>query len=301
MYWLIAVILFVVLIAAGYLLAAQVIYPRRFGYEKTYTIEVDNGRLDPAEWAAWEKEEIWLQSPFGYSLHGMFFPHGAAKKTVILSHGFTYTLFGSVKYMRIFRALGFNAFLYDNRYHGQSGGKNCTLGYYEKHDLETVTTWVQNRVGADGIIGTHGESMGAAISILHAAIDPRVQFVVEDCGYDRLDALLAYRSRADYRLPEFPFVNLANVVVRILTGMDFHRVAPVEGARQVTAPMLFIHGAEDDFVPVKMVHALYEQKVHGPRKLYIVPGAGHAQAYNVDPAGYARVIREFLAENGLDG
>jgi len=287
-------------ILIGYTFAAKVVYPKRFGFEETYRIEKDNGKLIEEEYQSWLKEEVILKSQFGYSIYGLYFPTGGSNKVIIFSHGITYTLFGSVKYMKIFRNLGFNIFIYDNRYHGNSGGKNSTFGYYEKYDLKMIVDWIQQKVGSDAVIGTHGESMGAAISIQHAAIDPRIKFIIEDCSFSDLWDQLKYRLKVDFHLPAFPFLHLANIMSKVITGMDFHKISPKKDVQNIQAPMLFIHGEQDDFIPVSMAYELFENKVSGPKKIFIPNNAKHATAFWDNQDEYDRVIREFLYENNIE-
>jgi fermentation-respiration switch protein FrsA (DUF1100 family) len=283
----------------GYVFAAKVVYPKRFGFEETYEIEKEKGRLIEEEYQSWIKEEVILQSQFGYSIYGLYFPTEVSKKVIVFSHGITYTLFGSVKYMQIFRDLGFNIFIYDNRYHGRSGGKNSTFGYFEKYDLKMIVDWIQQKVGPNSVIGTHGESMGAAISIQHAAIDSRIKFIIEDCSFSDLWGQLKYRLKMDYHLPAFPFLYLANMMSKVLTGMDFHSISPKKDVQQIQTPMLFIHGEKDDFITVSMAYDLYENKVFGPKKIFIPNNAEHATSFWDNQIEYESVIREFLYENNI--
>ncbi len=294
------IFLLIVSILIGYVFAAKVVYPKRFGFEETYEIEKEKGRLIEEDYQSWIKEEVLLQSQFGYSIYGLYFPIEGSKKVIIFSHGITYTLFGSVKYMGIFQRLGFNIFIYDNRYHGRSGGKNSTFGYYEKYDLKMIVDWIQQKVGSNAVIGTHGESMGAAISIQHAAIDPRIKFIIEDCSFSDLWDQLKYRLKMDYHLPAFPFLYLANMMTKVLTGMDFHSVSPKKDVQHIQTPILFIHGEQDDFIPVSMAYELYENKVFGPRKIYIPNNAEHATSFWDNQIEYESVIREFLFENNIE-
>lgn len=284
---------------ASYGFAAKVIYPKRFGVEETYEIEKQNGKLDEELFTSWKKEEVSLLSPFGYRIFGFYFPAPDSKRAVILSHGITYTLYGSVKYMKMFMDLGFNVFIYDNRYHGRSGGKNSTLGFYERFDLKMITDWVESKLGNGAIIGTHGESMGAAISLQHAAIDPRVQFVIGDCSFNRLDKLLAHRLKEDYHLPRFPFLLMVEIICKVLTGMGIKEVSPEDAVKQISSPILFIHGEKDDFIPVQMSEKLAALKLNGPKKLYVVSNAGHAESFWTNPREYATVVNEFLQANNL--
>lgn len=287
------------IVLASLLLASKVIFPKRFGFEETFNIEKENGKIDETEYLSWEKEQVWIDSRYGYPVHGFYFPIFGSKKTVLFSHGITYTLFGSVKYMKIFRDLKFNILIYDNRFHGKSGGKNCTFGFFEKYDLETITTWVLNKIGKDSLIGTHGESMGAAISLQHAAIDPRIQFVIEDCSFSKLEDLLAFRIKKDYNLGKFPFLYLAMFLIKLVTGMDVRQVSPEAAVSKSSAPILFIHGDSDDFIPTDMVKELYTSKTSGAKKLYIAPNAAHAESFWNNQEEYTKIVNEFLAENHL--
>ena len=292
-------IILVLLLLIGLMFARIVVYPRRFGVEESYNIEKDNGKLVEAEYQSWEKEEFNLPSRFGYSLACIYFPIQGSKRCVVLSHGITYTRYGSVKYMKIFRQLGFNILIYDLRHHGNSGGKNTTFGFYEKYDLATLFDWLEQREGQGILIGTHGESMGAAISLQHAAMDPRVAFVVEDCGYSDLPGQIAYRLKVQYHLGRFPVFYLASLGSKILTGMYFHQVSPLRDVARISAPVLFIHGAEDDYIPPSMAEKLYEAKINGARQLYLAPQAAHAEAYWKNQAEYTQIVQQFLIDNKI--
>lgn len=295
----IILVVIVIFLLASYVFAAKVVYPKRFGVEETYEIEKENGKIDERLFNSWKKEEVFLQSPFGYRVFGLYFPVTNSNKAVIISHGITYTLYGSVKYMKMFMDMGFNIFIYDNRYHGRSGGKNSTFGFYEKFDLKMITDWVELRLGKGAIIGTHGESLGAAISLQHAAIDPRIKFVIEDCSFNRLDTLLVFRLKEDFHIPRFPLFPMVELICKILTGMEINKVAPENEVKKIQAPILFIHGDRDAFIPPVMAEKLFKNKLNGPKKLYLAPNAGHAESYWNNQVEYAAVVDEFLRENKI--
>jgi uncharacterized protein len=293
------IVVVIVFLAIAIIFASKVIYPKRFGVQDTYEIEKENGKIDESLYGSWKKEEIILPSPFGYELYGLWFPWNDSKRTVILSHGVTYTLYGSVKYMKMFLDLGFNIFIYDNRHHGRSGGKNATFGFHEKYDLKVITDWVESKTGDEAIIGTHGESMGAAISLQHAAIDPRIQFVIEDCSFNRLDTLLEYRLKKDYHLPRTLLMPVVELMSQLLSGMVIKEVSPEKAVRSIQTPIMFIHGEHDEFIPPFMVEKLFANKMNGPKKLYIAPNAGHAESYWNNQKEYSALIAEFLLENKI--
>ena len=90
----------------------------------------------------------------------------------------------SVKYARLFERLGFNSVIYDHRRHGDSGGKTTSFGYYEKIDLKAIVDIIREEIGNDALLGIHGESMGAATTILYAGtFDDKADFHIVDCPF----------------------------------------------------------------------------------------------------------------------
>jgi fermentation-respiration switch protein FrsA (DUF1100 family) len=59
-------------------------------------------------------------------------------------------------------------------------------------------------------------------------------------------------------------------------------------------PILFIHGAEDTFVPLEHAHRLKEASHNPENELWIAPGAEHVRAYVINPAEYISRTTAFL-------
>jgi hypothetical protein len=282
------------LMGAGLYFALQVIRPKVYTVEETYRTEIETGRMSEAEWLAWEKQEITLRSPHGYPLFGVYLPLAGAQKTVIIAHGITYSLFGSVKYVNIFRKRGFNVLLYDHRNHGRSGGRWSTFGWYEKDDLAAWYAWAQGILPNGGPVGVMGESFGAATAVQFAARTPGLAFLVSDCSFSDLNDLLTYHLDADYHLPAFPLLPLASLWSQVLSGMSFEAISPLRDAAQLTCPAFFIHGREDVFTPTRMSEALYAAAGSPLKELYLAPNADHAGSFWNNQVEYDRRVGEFL-------
>jgi pimeloyl-ACP methyl ester carboxylesterase len=168
-----------------------------------------------------------------------------------------------------FTPRGFDVVAYDSRRHGQSPGEVCTYGFVEKRDLRRVIDGLST--GAVVLIGT---SLGAAVALQEAASDPRVATVVAAESFSDLRTVAT--ERAPWYLPG-PVIRKAFIVAEQRGRFLVDAVSPLQAARTITAPVLLIHGAEDKETPPAHSQRIFEA-LTGPRRLMLVPGAGHNQS-----------------------
>lgn len=286
--------LLLVLAGAGYYFARQILYPKVIPVPETLRRVTEWGWLNGYDYTSWPVEELKISSPHGYTLKALYYSQAGASKTVIISHGFTFSRYESYKFANLFYKRGYNILLYDLRNHGESGGSNTTFGFYEKFDLKALVDCALARLPSGGTVGTVGESLGAATTLLHAAIDDRIAFAIADCPYSDLLALYRYRLRQDYHLPAFPLLPLARQIVHTLSGWWIEQASPIRYIGQVQAPVLFVHGQADTYIPPQMSIDLYNAKTRGIRMLYLAPNAGHAEALPTNLAEYDQQVETFL-------
>ena len=114
---------------------------------------------------------------------------------------------------------------------------------------------VIDRLGYSIIVGTHGESMGAATSMNHAGRYHSVDFTVEDCGYSSLYDLLKFLCVVVAHLPVFPTLLFTRMWFKLLTKSSYSKIDPCQAVSTCDdIPMLFIHGDDDKFVPPYMAY-----------------------------------------------
>ncbi len=288
----------------SWLLSSLVVRPKVNSYDECIAYALKNNRLDKPLFDSYPKENFTLQSRYGYNLCCMLIPKredapafsDGMERVVVIVHGYTSSTIGSGMYVEMFRRLGFNCLLYDHRNHGHSDKAPTTMGYYEARDLCTVIAWARKRFGDGCVIGTHGESMGAATVMMHAPMDDKLAFVIEDCGYSVLCDQLAYNMRTIYHLPRQPFLAIASLLSKLRGGIYFSQVVPKnEIAKCDNLPVLFIHGENDTFVPSYMVNEVYRAK-SGPKMIKTFPDAAHACSYPSDSKAYIAAVEEFLYE-----
>lgn len=186
--------------------------------------------------------------------------------TVIYLHGIADDRGSAYGVVTRFLPLGFNVIAYDSRAHGRSSGDQCTYGYFEKQDLRRVIA----QLGDDPIV-LIGHSLGAAVALQTAAVEPRVRVVVAASTFSDL------RSIATERAP-FVFsksmIDAAFSIAEQRAHFVVDDVSPVRAATDVRAPVFLIHGANDRETPP--IHSERVLKaLSGAKRLLIVPDASH--------------------------
>ncbi|MEG2289206.1 MAG: alpha/beta hydrolase [Clostridium sp.] len=293
------VVSLIILFCFSWRLSTMVIHPIIKGYEDTYNREVQGGRLDENLYNSWNKKDFFIKSNYGYNLSCELIEDKKYEnsdervKIMVLVHGITWSKYGEVKYANMFIKKGFKVLIYDHRNHGLSGTVPTTMGYYEKFDLKTVIDWCYNTYGQNITVATHGESMGSATVLAHLEIDNRPAFVIADCGYSDLYELLKYQLKDRYNLPDFPFVPLSSMLIRLRAGFNIHHVSPIKIVAKSNIPILFIHGENDLYVPTYMGKAMYEAKKDN-KELFIAPNAAHAESQWKNPKEYEKVVYGFM-------
>ncbi len=241
-------------------------------------------------------EEVNITSDDGLNLVGYYLPAVVPSgKTAILAHGYSAqgTYMGS--YAKIYYDMGYNVLLPDDRGHGKSDGNYIGFGWADRKDYIKWINYIIDSVGRDSQIILHGVSMGGATVLMTSGenIPDNVKAIVSDCAYTSVWDELEYQIKRMYNLPAFPILNTTSFLSKIKAGYSFEEASALKQVKSSKTPTLFIHGDADKFVPFNMVNELY-QACSSEKDIFIVPGAGHGDAYNTDTAGYKNKVREFV-------
>lgn len=261
--------------------------------------EIISKRFDEHWYETVRKDDIWIVSPNGYLLRAVFLKPLETARTMIICHGVTENKINSMKYARLFERLGFNSVIYDHRRHGDSGGKTTSFGYYEKIDLQAIVFAVRERIGKRALLGIHGESMGAATTILYAGtFKDEANFHIVDCPFSDFSEQILHILRKNTPIRSSMALRIANVFLKMRDGYTLNLVSPREVVRNITKPVLFIHSMEDDFILPYMTVELYEAK-QGEKMLKLFNKGAHAKSFNDNPMQYEKTVQEFLGRFGF--
>ncbi|MDR2185332.1 MAG: alpha/beta hydrolase [Treponema sp.] len=248
---------------------------------------------------AQEPETVSLRSRDGLVLRGFYVSVPGSRFTAILAHGYRGKHQELDDYARFFHdTLGYNVLLPDARGHGESEGKYIGFGWLERLDYLDWIGWVRERCGG-GCIVLFGVSMGAATVMMAAGeenLPQEVKAVVADCGYTSAAEEILYLLTRRRRPLARKLAALFSGMAKRRAGYSFEEASSFNQVRKARVPIFFIHGAEDTFVPTRMVYSLYET-CPAEKDILVVKRAGHAQSHSTDPETYERRVAEFLEKH----
>lgn len=250
-----------------------------------------------------KREPFKVASPYGYTLKGEMLLAGDDAPVALFVHGIRWTRVGMYKYMKHFVARGWTVAAIDLAGHGETGLQGTfgpSFGLNERRDVATAVEALRARFPEAPLLGIVGESMGAASSILAAALEnPRMDFVIADCSFSSIrEAIFAQMKQS--HIPWFvgiPSFKLVSGFARGLRKVDLRAAAPMEAAKKAKVPMLFIHGREDTYVPPAMSEKMHEARLSsgaGLSECLIIPGARHAKSVIVDPQAWVTAAFGFI-------
>ena len=266
---------------------------------------IENHSHDVKQMRQLEKERDWepvrVNGTDGTMLRGTYIADTrGSHQTVILLHGLYQNRMMCLPYVSIYRNLGYNVLLIDQRGHGESGGEHTDWGLSEVDDLTQWVQWLHEKDGAMKI-GLHGISLGAAMALLYAGSDrgDSLSFVVADSSYGNIIALGREKLRQAARDERVVWgYNILDPFFQAAMLFHTHKlvanIEPAQAVRFIKAPILFLHGGKDKLVPVQTVQDLYEHCGSQDKHIYIFTHSPHAVGIETDTDAYHRVVTRFL-------
>lgn len=241
-------------------------------------------------------EEKHIRSFDGLMLYARYLSCGESKRTVILCHGWRGTGLGDfggiIRYL--YDELKLNILLIDERSQGRSEGKYMTYGIKERFD---IADWAKLMASEypDCKLFLYGVSMGAASVLMTPTTDlpQNVAGLIADCGYTSPDDIFRSTAKNAFHLPPFPFVDLAELFAKVFAHFDFADCSAKQALSESTLPVIFFHGAADDFVPAYMSEENFNACA-GEKQLVKIDGAFHATSYYIDFEKYTSALRNFI-------
>ena len=231
-------------------------------------------------------EDVWFETTDGVRLHGWLVrsPGQPAPATVIYCHGNG----GNVSYLgwmaEELSDRGFDVLLFDYRGYGRSEGAVAgERGLYA--DADAAYDFAVGRLGVEpASLILYGQSLGTV-----AATDLASR---KECGALILESGLS--SAAAMAGTIFPWLP------KFARGLTRNKLDSVGKLPRVRCPVLVAHGGRDVTIPVEQGRELHDAAPE-PKKLVIIPTAGHNDLVAVGGERYLDELAAFINSNTRAG
>ncbi|OGT06327.1 MAG: hypothetical protein A2X78_02260 [Gammaproteobacteria bacterium GWE2_37_16] len=213
---------------------------------------------------------IKLKTKDDTTISALYLANKNAKYTILFSHGNGEDLNYSIPFLQVWHDHGFSVFAYDYHGYGTSSGKPTEEHVYA--DVEAAYNYlVQNlHVPPEKIIA-YGHSIGAAVNIELATHRPLAGLIVQSAFVDAFRVLT--------KIPLIPFPKYNNI----------------KKIKQITCPILFIHGTHDEIVDFWHAEKLYKT-YEGKKSFLWVEGAGHNDVMAIAKKSYWYAVEKFILD-----
>ena len=205
-------------------------------------------------------EEIFIETDKNIKLKSWFIKKDLNKfKTILIFHGNAGNLFNRVYKLNELNKLDVNILLISWR--GFSGNKGKPTEKILYHDAEEAVKWLNNRGAISKNIILYGESLGTGVATELGTSNAFGGIILES----------PFTSIANAAKIYYPYLPV-NIILK-------DRYDSIGKIKNITTPILIMHGKKDNIVPQKMGVELYE-KANQPKFNYFPENDDHMMEYN---------------------
>ncbi|MDA0737381.1 MAG: alpha/beta hydrolase [Nitrospirae bacterium] len=218
-------------------------------------------------------QEVFFNAADGVTLQAFFVPRPDSDRVVLFLHGNAGNASHRLEDAVHLASLGTNVFLLSYRGYGKSEGSPSEQGVYT--DGRSALTFIQSELGftVDRTV-IFGRSIGSAVAIE----------IAQGLSVAGLVLVSPFSSGRDFARAQGLFW------IAWVMGEPFNSIEKIS---RVTAPVLFLHGDQDDIVPIDLGRKLFEQ-CRSPKTWKSIPGAGHNDLIQRAGTKYWEGIQEFM-------
>ena len=242
------------LIAGIYVIAAGSL----FVFQRRLIYLPDTEREAPSEAGLSGVREVVLQTPDGVRLIAWYAPAATGKPTLLYFHGNAGSLSDRADRIKRFAGAGYGVFM--PSYRGYSGSTGTPSEPAINADARLAYEHLRKLGVAERAIVLYGELLGSGVAVRLASEHP--------VGAVILDA--PYTSLPDVGKLFYPVMPVQTFMV--------DRFDSKKHISAVRAPILILHGTNDEVVPLTLGQALFEAAPQ-PKEMAVLKGAGHSDIY----------------------
>lgn len=217
-------------------------------------------RVAPSTVGLQNVEEVILNTPDGAELVAWYGQAESGKPTILYFHGNRANLAGRAEAMKNFLKKGRGCFLFSYRGYSGSTGRPSEKSNFA--DAQLAVNYLNKRGVLTSSVIVYGESLGTGVAAYLAA-QPAVSAKLAGlCLSSPYSSIVDVAARIYWFVP-----------VRVLLRDRYDTVEVID---RVQAPLLIVHGAKDELIPLAMAKLVLASTINArSRDIFIAPDAAH--------------------------
>lgn len=232
----------------------------------------------------------------GSDLTGYIYYHEDTSPWIIFLHGYRSRCTNMLKYMEYFRKTGgFNLLTIDLCGHGKRNEKYFSLGSTaETVDVMQWINWIKSENNEARVI-LFGVSLGGATAINTAGRNPSsIDGVITDSAPSSFEAMIKRIMRHKCGFLSSLIMPLVSLYACLFARIKIEETSSIPEAPNVNCPIMIIHSTDDHFVPLKMMHEIFESLTVKDKEYLEISGAEHTHSVDVAPELYWAAVGKFI-------
>lgn len=244
-------------------------------------------------------KKVSIKSFDNLNLNGHLFIHDNSNKFIIMVHGYRGHYYEHSYLAEKLYKENYNVLLISNRGHDDSEGKYITMEYKEKYDLLEWIKYIISKYNNPSI-ALYGWSMGGSTIMMCSGLlsnIENVKCIIEDAGYSSIyDQFINIFKNDMPHFPKYTIMFFTEILSRVFLRISFKKDSSIEMLKKNKKPSLFIHGANDKFVLVDMVHKCYNASNSKEKVIRVFDESGHVMSLTDNSIEYTKMVFKFLKE-----
>jgi fermentation-respiration switch protein FrsA (DUF1100 family) len=223
-----------------------------------------------------EGQEVWLQTSDGVKINAIYHSEPGSKQVLLWFHGNAENIGYDLDHLKALAQIGSNIMEVDYRGYGKSDGHPDEAGVYRDADAAYDYLIEQRHFRSRDII-IYGHSLGGAVAVDLASRRP--------CGALIVESSFTSAAAMARRMFSLPFI--AYVIKSRFNSQ--RKISDVQ------APILVIHGTQDEVIPYTMGQQLFAA-AREPKRFYAIEGAGHNDVLEIGGDQYLACLKAFVSD-----
>jgi len=235
--------------------------------------------------------DVEFESGSGSKLRGWLIPGRKGAGAAVLTHGFRGDRRQMLGRASFLSEAGYSVLLFDFQAHGESPGKQITIGYLESRDAQAAVEFMRKNCPGEKL-GVIGLSMGGAAVVL-ASPALEVDAMVLEAVYPDIERATADRMEKYFGAWARGLGRLLIMQLPLRAGIEKEALRPIDRVGAIKAPKLFIAGAKDRHTKLDESRELFAAAAE-PKEFWLVEEAAHVDVHQMVKEEYERRVLDFF-------